>query len=495
MDTAGMIDPRSPADPGPVDDEAPAPAVQTRRTDMTPDDITIAKLRASIQGRALTPGHPDYDQARRVWNGMIDKHPALIVQASDAGDVAPTIALARETGLPLAIRGGGHNVAGNGTVDDGILLDLGGLNTVEVDRDAHLVRVAAGATLGDIDRATEPFALAVPVGVVSGTGIAGLTLGGGVGWLIRRYGLTIDNLASADVVLASGEHVRASDTDNPDLFWGLRGGGGNFGVVTSFTFRAHPLDPDVFAGTLIYERPRWNEALRSYIAWATDVPDDLTTLITFMVPPADWELGDQALMFLGFAWAGGDRREGEAVIGRLQAACPPDVAVLDPTRWLAFQSAFDTAMPKGVRAYWRNASFDRFDGPMIDTLVEHCGAQAWVGTAADLHHMGGAFGRVPEDATAFPNRAAQFWLNIYGFWPDADDDAARISWVKGFSDAMRPHAMAGQYVNFLGHDDTDAYRKAIAAYGPAKLERLMAVKRRYDPENLFRINHNIPPAR
>jgi FAD/FMN-containing dehydrogenase len=461
---------------------------------MTMNAGTIAELRAAVQGHVLVPGGGGYEEARRVWNGMIERRPRLIVQAAGIGDITPVIALARETGLPLAIRGGGHNVAGNGTVDDGILLDMGRLNTVEVDPDARLVRVGAGATLGDVDRATEPFELAVPVGVVSGTGIAGLTLGGGVGWLTRRHGLTIDNLVSAEVILATGDHVRASDAENPDLFWGLRGGGGNFGVVTSFTFRAHPLNPDVFAGTLIYERPRWAAALRSYVEWAADAPDEVTTLITFMVPPADWELGEQVLMLLGFAWAGADRPEGEAVIGRLRAACPPDIAVIDPTRWIAFQSAFDASMPKGVRAYWRNASFDRFDGPMIDALVEQCGAQAWVGTAADLHHMGGAFGRVAENATAFPSRSAKFWLNIYGFWPAAMDDAARIAWVKGFSDSMRPHAMAGQYVNFMGHDDADPHQKALAVYGPAKLERLTALKHRYDPENLFRINHNIPPT-
>ena len=461
---------------------------------MTMNAGTIAKLRAAVQGRVVTPDDVGYEEARRVWNGMIDRRPGLIVQAAVADDVAPTIEFARETGLTLAIRGGGHNVAGNGTVDDGIVLDMGRLNSVEVDPASRLVRVGAGATLGDIDRATEPYALAVPLGVVSGTGVAGLTLGGGVGWLTRAHGLTVDNLVSAEVVLATGQHVRASDAENRDLFWGVRGGGGNFGVVTSFTFRAHPLGPDVFAGTLVYERPRWTEALRAYVEWAVDVPDEVTTLITFMVPPVDWELGDQVLMFLGFAWAGSDRKEGEGVIGRLRIACPPDVAVLDPTRWLTFQSAFDGAMPKGVRAYWRNASFARIDGQVIETLVEHCGAQTWVGTAADLHHMGGAFGRVAEDATAFPNRSARFWLNIYGFWPQAVDDAARITWVKGFSDAMRPHAMAGQYVNFLGHDDTDAHQKALAAYGPAKLERLTALKRRYDPENLFRINHNIPPS-
>jgi FAD/FMN-containing dehydrogenase len=460
---------------------------------MMSDTVAVERLRAAVQGQVLAPGDAAYEEARRVWNGMIDKRPGVIVRASGVEDVAPTIAVARETGLPLAIRGGGHNVAGNGTVDGGIVLDLGGMTSVEVDREAREVRVGAGATLGDIDRATEPYGLVVPIGVVSGTGVAGLTLGGGIGWLTRTYGLTLDNLVSADVVLANGELVRASDDEHPDLFWGLRGGGGNFGVVTSFTFRAYPLGPEVFAGSLIYERERWADALRAYVAWTAGVPDEITTLITFMVPPVDWELGDRVLMFLGFAWAGADRGAGEAVVDRLRAACPPDVAVLDPTRWLTFQSAFDSAMPKGVRAYWRNASFERLD-VAIDTLVEHCGAQAWVGTAADLHHMGGAFGRVPEDATAFPNRAAQFWLNIYGFWTEPADDPARIAWVKGFSEAMRPHAMTGQYVNFLGHDEDDARRKALEAYGPAKLERLMDLKRRYDPENLFRINHNIPPA-
>jgi FAD/FMN-containing dehydrogenase len=455
----------------------------------------ITSLVNAVMGRVLVAGDAGYDEARRVWNGMIDKYPRLIVQAAGPEDVAPTIRHARESGLPLAIRGGGHNVAGNGTVNDGIVLDLGRLNHVDVDPDARIVRVGAGATLGDIDRATEPFGLAVPVGVVSGTGIAGLTLGGGVGWLTRPYGLTVDNLLAADVVLASGERVTASASEHPDLFWGLRGGGGNFGVVTSFTFRAYPLDPDVFAGSLIYELPRWTSALTAYVEWAADLPDELTTLVTFTVPPAEWELGDRVLMLVGFAWAGADRAIGRSAIERLQTASPPDVAVLDPTRWLAFQSAFDSSLPKGVRAYWRNAWFARFDGPMIETLVEHCGAQTWFGTAADLHHMGGAYGRVPETDTAFPTRAALYWLNIYGFWPNAADDATMTAWVKGFSDAMRPHAMAGQYINFLGADDADPRQKALAAYGPDKLDRLIAVKHHYDPDNLFRINHNIPTGR
>jgi FAD/FMN-containing dehydrogenase len=425
---------------------------------------------------------------------MIDKRPAVIVRAASAGDVAPVISVARESGLPLAIRGGGHNVAGNGTVDGGIVLDMSRLNGVQVDPAERLVRAEAGATLKDVDLATEPYGLAVPIGVVSGTGIAGLTLGGGVGWMTRRYGLTIDNLLGADVVLATGEQVHASESSHPDLFWGLRGGGGNFGVVTSFTFRAYAHGPEVFAGSLIYERPRWAEALRAWAAWTRDVPDDVTTLITFMVPPVDWELGDRVLMFLGFAWAGADRAEGEAVIGRLQAACAPDVAITEPTPWLTFQSAFDAAMPKGVRAYWRNAWFaDASDG-VLDAIAEGCGQQATVGTAVDLHHMGGAFARVPEDSTAFPDRSADLWLNIYGFWSDAASDTANIGWVKSFSGLVQPHAMATQYVNFMGHEDDSAAHKALAVYGRAKLDRLSALKRRYDPENLFRINHNIPPT-
>jgi FAD/FMN-containing dehydrogenase len=461
---------------------------------MSIDAATIATLRSTLRGRVLTADEADYEAARRVWNGMIDRRPGLIVQAASVDDVAPVIALAGTTGLPLAIRGGGHNVAGNGTVDNGIVLDLGQLTTVDVDPEARLVRVAAGATLQHVDAATEPLGLVVPIGVVSGTGIAGLTLGGGVGWLTRRYGLTIDNLVSAEVVLATGETVLASEDAHSDLFWGLRGGGGNFGVVTSFTFRAYPLGPEVLAGTLVYERPRWAAALRAYARWIEGLPDEMSTIITFMVPPADWELGDRVLMLVGFAWAGADRAAGEVALRRFQAACPPDVAVTDPTPWRAFQSAFDAAMPDGVRAYWRNAWFERLDDPLMDALAAGCGAQSWVGTAADLHHMGGAFGRVAEEATAFPDRSAGFWLNIYGFWRDAADDGARVAWVKGLSDDLRPLAMDTQYVNFLGHDDADPLAKALAVYGPRKLERLRAVKRRYDPENLFRVNHNIPPS-
>jgi len=459
-----------------------------------PSPISMGHLSSAVSGRVIAPDDHEYEEARRIWNGMIDRRPAVIVRAAGPGDVAPVIGHARATGLPLAIRGAGHNVAGTGTVDGGIVLDMGGLTSVSVDPRGRLVRVEAGATLGDIDRATEPHGMAVPVGVVSGTGIGGLALGGGVGWLVRAHGLTLDSLVAADVILADGTSVRASADEHPDLLWGLRGGGGNFGVVTAFTFRAATLNQAVFAGTLMYRRSRWSDALPAYVEWAAGLPDELSTMLTFLVPPPWWELGNDVVMFVGFAWAGADRRDGEAWLAGLQAACAPDVATVDPTTWVAYQSSMDAVFPTGSRAYWRNASFDRFDGPMIETVIEHCGAQTWVGTGADVHHMGGAFGRVPEDATAYPSRAGQFLLNVYGFWSDPADDPAGTRWVKEFSEAMRPHAIEGQYVNFLGHDEADAHRKALAAYGPAKLARLSEIKRRYDPENLFRINHNIPPA-
>ncbi|MFM2106223.1 MAG: hypothetical protein RL338_1255 [Chloroflexota bacterium] len=457
-------------------------------------DAAVAALRAETRGRLILPADAEYDEARRVWNGMIEKRPAAIVRVASVDDVAPVLRAARTSGLPLAIRGGGHNVAGLGSVDGGIVLDMGGLRAVTVDGAARLVRVEAGATLRDVDLATEPYGLAVPIGVVSGTGIAGYTLGGGVGWQTRTHGLTIDNLVSAEVVLPDGKRVRTDPTTHPDLFWAIRGGGGNFGVVTAFTFRAHPHGPEVLAGTLVYERPRWGEALRAWRDWGRDLPDELTPIVTFMVPPADWALGDRVLMLAGFAWAGADRAAGLAAVERLVAACPPDVRMTDPVRWVDFQSAFDSAMPPGVRAYWRNAWFARTDDAVLDALVETLGAQAWVGTAADLHLMGGAFGRVPEEATAFPDRSAALWLNIYGFWADAADDPARIAWVKGTSDRLRPLAMERQYLNFLGHSEAGARDTTAAIYGPEKYARLVEVKRRYDPENLLRVNHNIVPA-
>jgi FAD/FMN-containing dehydrogenase len=456
---------------------------------------SLEAFKREIDGSVIQPSDAAYDDARRVWNGLIDRRPVAVVRARAVGDVAPTIRLARDLGLPLAIRGGGHNVAGNGTVDGGIVLDLGAINTVDVDARAGEVRVAPGATLGDIDRATEPHGLVVPTGVISGTGIAGLTLGGGVGWLTRAYGLTADNLTAADVVTSAGELVRASATENEDLLWGLKGGGGNFGVVTSFTFRAFALGPVVFTGTHVYGPDQWTAALRAYAAWSADLPDPLTTIATFMVPRPDWDLGSDPVLLLGWNWASRDLDEGERHVERLRAAAPPMAAVVDPVTWTTWQSAADGLFPKGSRAYWKNTSFDRLTEDTIEILVRHAHEQTWLGTGFDVHHMGGAFGRVPEDATPFPNRSAGYWLNIYGFWSDPGDDSTRTAWIRAFAAAMEPYASGGQYVNFLGQEGgRDARQAALAVYGLAKLERLIALKRRYDPDNVFRLNHNIPPG-
>lgn len=455
----------------------------------------IDRLRRAVRGPVVGPGDVGFDEARRVWNGMIDRRPVAVVRAASVADIAPPIAVARELGLPLAIRGGGHNVAGNGTVEGGIVLDLGGLTDVVVDPVAQTVTVAPGATLGDLDRATEPHRLAVPVGVVSGTGVAGLTLGGGVGWLTRAYGLSIDNLVSVDLVTATGETVRASATEDPELFWGLSGGGGNFGVVSSFTFRAYPLGPEVFAGTFIFAQDRIPEVLRAWGEWCAAGPADaITTIATFLAPPPEFEMGDAPLMLLGWAWASDDRPAGEATVESLRRATRPDTEAIAPVRWTAWQSAADFLFPKGVRAYWKNTSFDRLDDATIEVIARRAAEQTWLGTAFDIHHMGGAFARVPDEATAFPDRSATYWLNVYGFWADAADDPARIEFVRGFAADMEPHAAGGQYVNFLGQEGSgDPRAAALAVYGEPKLERLIALKRRLDPDNVFRLNHNIPP--
>jgi len=469
--------------------------MNTQASQPTSMDQALDALRRDLAGTVVRPGDAAYDDARHVWNGMVDRNPAAIVRAASIADIAPTIRVVQDLGLLLAVRGGGHNVAGNGTVDDGIVLDLGALAAVEVDPAMREVRVGPGATLADVDRATEPHGLAVPIGV-SGTGVAGLTLGGGVGWLTRAHGLSVDNLLSAEVVTAGGELLHASPAENAELFWGLRGGGGNFGVISGFTFRAHPLGPDILSGNFVYGAPQWTEALRAYAAWTADLPDAMTSIISFVVPPEDWDLGDELLMLVGFVWASPDRAEGERWIDRLRAASRPNAEVLHPTTWTGWQSAADGLFPKGSRAYWKNTSFDRLDDLTIGTLVDHARELTWRGTAFDIHHMAGAFGRVPEDDTPFPNRAAQYWLNIYGFWADAADDARRTAWVRQFAADMEPHASGGLYLNFLGreHDPVEAASSALAVYGRAKLDRLVALKRQYDPGNLFRLNHNIPPG-
>lgn len=469
--------------------------------------LTPAALNAlarTVRGTVIGPDDADYDEARSVWNAMIDRRPAAVLRAGDVADVVPALEFAERHGLPVALRGGGHGVAGHGTVDDGLVLDLGALRDITVDVDTGTVTVGPGATLADLDRATTAHGLAVPVGVVSATGVAGLTLGGGLGWLTRAYGLTVDNLLAADVVTADRHTVRASAEENPDLLWGLKGGGGNFGVVTSFTFAAHPLPPTVLCGNLVYFRHRWEQALRAFARWTQDLPDEMTAIITLLTPPPDWDLGSEPALIVGFAWAGPDHGDGLDCADELAGMAPPDAEEVGPTAWTDWQSAVDTTFPPGVRAYWKNAGILRLDEAFMSVLCARGAEQTWQGTAFDLHHMGGAFRRVDSQATAFPDRTPEYWLNVYGFWDSAADDARNIAFVRGLARDAEPSSGGSQYLNFMAGEpggpsprprDEDAWRRAAALYGAGKLDRLADLKRRYDPANAFRLNHNIPPTR
>ncbi|WP_336714494.1 FAD-binding oxidoreductase [Arthrobacter sp. USHLN218] len=458
-------------------------------------DRLLAELEERIAGSVIQPQDPGYDDARAVWNGMIDLRPRAVVRAGAVSDIDAVLDAARRSGLPLAVRGGGHNIAGHSNVEGGLVLDLGPLRRVEVDAGRRLVTVGPGATLRDVDQATAPHGLAVPLGVISSTGVAGLTLGGGVGWLTRSNGLSLDNLDSADVVTASGEHLRASEQENPELFWGLRGGGGNFGVVSSFTFRARPLPAGVLGGNFFYRPEHWKSALGAFDRWTQDLPEEMNPITSFLVLPPEFEMGDAPWMVAGFAWSAENHEPGLELIERLRQAAPPDAEEVGPVAWLEWQSAMDSLFPKGSRGYWKNVSFSRLDEEAIDVLVGFASEVTWAGTGIDIHHMQGTFGRVPEEATAFPNRAAKYWLNIYGFWQDAAEDARLSDFARKAHASMQPFAEHGQYVNFLGaergQDMTEAARQA---YGPATYERLVALKNRFDPDNLFRLNHNIVPA-
>lgn len=464
-----------------------------------PDASNYQQLGESIGGDIVLPGDPDYDDARSVWNAMIDKRPAVIVRAATVADVPPAVAFARRHGLLIALRGGGHNVAGHGTVDGGLVLDLSACNDVRVDPGTRIVTAGPGATLADLDAATAPHHLAVPVGVVSATGAAGLTLGGGFGWLTRLHGLTVDNLVEAELATMDGRMVRANAMENPELLWALKGGGGNFGVVTSFGFLAHPVPDAVLCGNLVYFADHWTTALRSYARWTEDLPDEMTSIVTSLTPPADWDLDADPVIVIGFAWAGADDDAGQQCLDRLTTAAPPDVTDVGRLPWPQWQSAIDDVFPDGVRAYWKNTGLNHLDGDVFEVITRFAARQTWQGTAFDIHHMGGAFARVDEHSSSFPSRDARYWINIYGFWNDAADDAHHIDFVRSLDAAMRPFSSGAQYLNFLGAEADNplvpgAPANQPSVYREAQLARLRDVKREYDPGNLLRLNHNIPPT-
>ncbi len=452
----------------------------------------VSDLRARLRGSALLPGDAGYDAARSIWNAMIDKRPALIVRCDGAADVRTAINAAREHALPLSVKCGGHNIAGNAVCDGGLMVDLSPMTSVHVDPWERSARVEPGATLADLDLETQAFGLATPLGINSTTGVAGLALGGGFGWLSRRFGHTIDNLLSADVVTAQGDLLRASETENAELFWGLRGGGGNLGVVTSFTFRLHPVGPEVLAGLIVYPFEQAAEVLRRYRAFTLEAPETITVwAVLRKAPPLPFlpagvhgkEVVVLPLLFTGEA------AEGARLVEQLRALGTPVGEHVGPMPYIAWQQAFDPMLTPGARNYWKSHDFAELADAAIDQLVAYAGRLPTEECEIFIGHLGGAAGRVPSAAMAYPHRNAQYVLNVHTRWRDPAQDPACIRWARDFFEATAPYATGGVYVNFMTADEQD---RVAAAYG-GNYARLAALKATYDPDNLFRLNQNVAP--
>jgi len=470
----------------------------TTSADMSPPSTPAtsapwAVLQEHVRGDVLLPAAPGYDEARALWNAMIDKRPAAIVRCTGVADVLATLRFARERDIPLAVRAGGHNVAGTALRDDGLVLDLSRMKGIRVDPVARTVRLQPGILNGDLDHETQAFGLAVTSGIASTTGLSGLTLGGGIGWLMRAFGLTCDNLRAADVVTADGAFITASEEEHPDLFWALRGGGGNFGVVTSFTFDLHPLGPTVLAGAILYPASAAGEVLRFYRDYIEGVPNALGTIVLLRyapevpwIPAAHWRQPVVAIL----ACYAGDIAAGAEVLRPLKAFGSPIADIIEPKPYTLHQRMFDASAPPGLRYYWKSHYLGGLSDDAIDTLLARAWRTSSLRSYTIIGRMGGAVGRVDASATAFAHRDAQHVLNINGVWTEPAEDEVHVEWTRDLFTAMEPFSTGGVYVNFLGNEGEDRVR---AAYG-ANYDRLVEVKRRYDPDNVFNSNQNIVPG-
>jgi FAD/FMN-containing dehydrogenase len=451
-------------------------------------------LRGGLRGVLCLPGEPGYDEARTLWNAMIDKRPAAVVRASGASDVLQTIRLAAQHGLLLSVRGGGHNIAGNAVCDGGLMLDLSRMTSVRVNPQTRTARVEPGAKLSDLDKETQAFGLATPVGINSTTGVAGLTLGGGFGWLSRKFGLTVDNLLSADVVTAAGELVHTSETAHPDLFWAIRGGGGNFGVVTSFEFRLHPVGPQVIAGLIVHPFSAAKDVLREYRRLVAKAPDELCCWVVMRkAPPLPFlppEVHGKGVLVLALCYAG-DPEAGAKAVAPFKALGKPIADVVGPAPFAAWQTAFDPLLTPGERNYWKSHDFIGIEDGMIDVLLDAVSNLPSPQCEVFIGNLGGAINRVPSDATAYPHRNVNFVMNVHTRGSSPSEDKTCIAWARALYDAAAPFATGGVYVNFM--PDDEAARVRTGAYG-LNYDRLAKIKARYDPKNLFRMNQNVAPA-
>jgi FAD/FMN-containing dehydrogenase len=449
-----------------------------------------------FRGRVIAPHHDGYDDARALWNGAVDRRPQLIARCSGTADVAAAVRFARDRDLEVAVRGGGHNVSGTAACDDGIVIDLSAMRAVSVDPIERTALVQGGALWGDVDHETQAHGLATTGGIVGHTGVGGLSLGGGIGWLMRKHGLSVDNLVEAEVVTAEGEIVRASDSDHPELFWALRGGGGNFGIVSSFRFALHPVGPTVMAGPVFWTAEDTTDVLRFYSEFVTDAPDELGNVVRLgtipRLPVVDEGLHFRPAIAVASCYAG-PLEDGERAVRALRQFGTPLVDLVGPTRYVDHQSSIDDTVPHGWHYYWKATSITRLSDEVIDIVAEHAYDAASPRSYAAMFHMGGAVARAPRDATAYPGRDVEHNIIIDAAWlPEQDDTvgAAETAWARRFLAALQPHR-AGVYVNFLDSDD-DASR-VREAYGDDTYWRLADVKAKYDPENMFHNNKNIQP--
>jgi FAD/FMN-containing dehydrogenase len=455
-------------------------------------EATLAEFAASMRGTTVQPGDEDYDRERKIWNGAHDRHPAVIARCAGVADVIRTVDLARSEGLPLAVRGGGHSIPGFSTVEGGIVLDLSPMTGIRVDPAGRTVTADAGCTWKDLDAETQQFGLAVTGGLVSSTGIAGFTTGGGIGWLMRKHGLACDNLVGADVVTADGQFVHASVDDNPDLFWGLRGGGGNFGVVTSFQFQLHEVGPTVLSGLVFYPAEEAEHVLRGYRAACAAAPDELTTLVNLTTaPPVPFlpeSVHGKPIIGVGGCWSG-DLDAGEAATAPFRSLGTVIADVFAPNPYAGWQQALDPLYPRGIHNYFRSAFLPRADDASQRVLQDGFATLPNAMSEIHLQHLGGAVGRVPADGTAFALRDQEFIVNVIARTPNADGFADVVEWARGVTSALGPDA--GTYVNFTGEADAALVR---ASYPPDTFRRLVELKNEYDPTNLFRLNQNIAPS-
>ncbi len=457
------------------------------------DAAALAGLRSSLDGDAIAAGDPGYDEARTIWNAMIDRKPGLVVRCRSAADVERAVGFAAEHGLLTAIKGGGHNIGGNAVCDGGLMLDLSGMKDVTVDAAARTASVEPGALLADVDAATQAHGLALPVGINSTTGIAGLTLGGGYGWLSRKFGLTIDSLEAVEIVTPDGESRRASGSENPDLFWAIRGGGGNFGVVTRFHFKLHQVGPEVLSGLVVHPFEAAPELLREYRRLAAAMPDELTVWVVMRKAPPlpflpeEWH-GREVLVFA--ACYAGDMAEGEKALAPLRALGNPIADVISPHPFAGWQQAFDPLLTPGARNYWKSHNFDTIEDGLIDLLAEGVGRLPTGECEVFIAQLGGATKRVDANATAFAQRSASFLMNVHTRWQDPAEDTHCIAWARELFDRTARFATGGVYVNFMPEDETGRVK---SAFGPS-YDRLAKIKAETDPKNLLRMNMNIRPA-